>query len=206
MVSKTTPAPTKTRRQSPAASSPIETTGVGRVPTKSAAAPKRAPLKPAAPKAALVAETVETSSTKPVSAPGRSSCTPLSAVHKAALGIGREQGRIVRIYLETLERNRPKRGRRRTPESIKRRLSSLDDRLAGADALAWLHLAQERHDLESELEGKSASDDLGSLEEEFVKIASEYGKRKGITYSSWRDAGVSAATLRKAAIGRSGRS
>lgn len=113
---------------------------------------------------------------------------------------------MVRRYLEALERNRPKRGRRRTPESIKRQLSSVEDRLASADPLTRLHLAQERRDLQSELTGKSASDDLGALEEEFVKVASEYGRRKGLTYASWREAGVSAATLRKANVGRSTRS
>jgi hypothetical protein len=143
---------------------------------------------------------------KSATATERSSRTPLTPEHKAALAAGREQGRVVRRYLETLERNRPKRGRRRTPESVKRQLATVEDKLAGADALSRLHLAQERRDLQSELSGKSSSDDLGSLEEEFVKVAAEYGKRKGITYASWREAGVSAATLRKASIGRSPRS
>ena len=42
----------------------------------------------------------------------------MSDEHKAALAEGREQGRVVRRYLEALESSRPKRGRRRTPETI----------------------------------------------------------------------------------------
>ena len=36
----------------------------------------------------------------------------MSADHKAALAKGREEGRIVRRYLEALESNRPRRGRK----------------------------------------------------------------------------------------------
>ena len=42
----------------------------------------------------------------------------MSNEHKQALAEGREQGRGVRLYLEALEKNRPKRGRKRTSDSI----------------------------------------------------------------------------------------
>lgn len=42
--------------------------------------------------------------------------TRMSDQHKAALAEGREQGRAVQRYLEALEQNRPKRGRKRTRE------------------------------------------------------------------------------------------
>ena len=41
--------------------------------------------------------------------------------HKAALERGRAEGRVVRDYLEALRNSKPKRGRKRTPESIKAR-------------------------------------------------------------------------------------
>ena len=41
----------------------------------------------------------------------------MSAEHKAALAEGREQGRAVREYLEALEAHKPRRGRKRTPDS-----------------------------------------------------------------------------------------
>ena len=49
--------------------------------------------------------------------------------HKAALAEGREQGRVVRRYLEALESHRPRRGRRRTPESIAKRIAAIDEQL-----------------------------------------------------------------------------
>ena len=126
----------------------------------------------------------------------------MSDSHKAASAEGREQGRAVRRYLEALEAHRPKRGRKRTPESVERRLTAIDEKLNDADALTRLHLSQERMNLEAELSSTDNAVDLGALEEEFVVAASEYGKRKGITYAAWRQAGVDPGVLRKAGIKR----
>ncbi|HEX2699808.1 MAG TPA: hypothetical protein VHM89_06335 [Acidimicrobiales bacterium] len=128
----------------------------------------------------------------------------MSNEHKQALALGREQGRAVRRYLEALEAHRPKRGRKRTPESIKRRLSDIESKLETADPLTRLQLVQERMNLEEELAAKSEAVDLGALEEEFVAAAREYGDRKGITYGAWREAGVDAAVLKRADIRRGG--
>ena len=43
---------------------------------------------------------------------------PMSKSHKAALAQGRVEGRIIRSYLDVVEANKPKRGRKRTIESI----------------------------------------------------------------------------------------
>jgi hypothetical protein len=128
----------------------------------------------------------------------------MSAAHKAALAEGREQGRAVRRYLEALEAHRPKRGRKRTPDSIQKRLNVIDERLPSADPLTRLQLVQEKMDLERELAATNAKVDLVALEEEFVKAAGPYGERKGISYAAWRAAGVDAAILRRAGITRSG--
>lgn len=128
----------------------------------------------------------------------------MSAQHKEALALGREQGRAVRRYLEALEAHKPKRGRKRTPESIQRRLDDIDKRLTNADPLSRLQLVQERMNLQNELASKSAVVDLSALEKAFVKAASEYGRRKGISYAAWREAGVDAAVLRQAGIRRGG--
>ena len=135
----------------------------------------------------------------------KASRSSLSPEHKAALAVGRDQGRIVRRYLEALERNRPKRGRKRTLESVKRQLEQVQEKLDVADPLTRLHLMQERRDLESELANKDSNEDLGQLEEEFTLVAEEYGRRKGISYAAWREAGVAPPVLRKAGIGRSTR-
>lgn len=128
----------------------------------------------------------------------------MSAEHKQALAIGREQGRAVRRYLEALEAHKPKRGRKRTPESIQRRLDAIEERLPAADPLSRLQLVQERMDLQAELASKSNTVDLASLEEEFVNAAREYGDRKGISYAAWREAGVDPAVLKRAGIRRGG--
>ena len=51
----------------------------------------------------------------------RRSTGTMTAAHKKALAVGREQGRVIRSYLEALEASRPKRGRKRTAESVRRR-------------------------------------------------------------------------------------
>ena len=126
----------------------------------------------------------------------------MSSEHKEALAQGREQSRSVRRYLEALERHRPRRGRKRTPDSIRRQLDSIEAKLADADPLSRLNLLQERVDLQNELDSLEEGVDLGALEEDFVVAAKAYGERKGITYSVWREAGVDAAVLRRAGISR----
>jgi hypothetical protein len=127
---------------------------------------------------------------------------PMSEAHKAALAKGREQGRVVRNYLEALDLAKPRRGRRRTSQAIRRRLAAIEAQLAGAGALQRLQLVQERMDLESELASSEEVVDIASLEKGFVKVAKGYGARKGVSYSAWRAVGVSASVLQKAGIGR----
>lgn len=128
--------------------------------------------------------------------------TPMSEDHKAALAEGREQGRAVRRYLEALEAHRPKRGRKRTRESMEKRLQAVEDALATADPLKRLHLVQERMDLQSQLETTESKVDLDALEEEFVASAAPYSARKGISYSAWRELGVPGPVLSRAGITR----
>jgi hypothetical protein len=127
---------------------------------------------------------------------------PMSDTHKQALARGREEGRVVRRYLEAVEHQRPRRGRRRTPDSIRRRLTQVKEQVNKADALSRLHLLQEQADLEAELSRLVGPNDLGGLEKAFVKVAKAYGKRKGIAYSAWRAAGVPAHVLSRAGITR----
>lgn len=124
--------------------------------------------------------------------------------HKAALARGRNEGRAVRDYLESLRANKPKRGRRRTVDSINKRLAAIDSDVESADPLKELKLLQERRDLQAELESKSTVIDHDAIEQAFVKVAREYGDRQGISYTTWRDVGVDAAVLSRAGITRSG--
>ncbi|MHB1534624.1 MAG: hypothetical protein ACYC1D_08440 [Acidimicrobiales bacterium] len=43
---------------------------------------------------------------------------------------------------------------------------------------------------------------MTELETAFVKVASGYSERKGLSYAAWREAGVSADVLRRAGIRR----
>ena len=89
----------------------------------------------------------------------------MSDDHKAALAQGRAEGRAVRDYLEALRANKPKRGRKRTPDSIKKRLAAIDEQLTTADAVTELRLMQERRDLTAELDSMGTPVDLASVED-----------------------------------------
>ncbi len=128
--------------------------------------------------------------------------TPMSDEHKAALAKGRVEGRIVRDYLEGLRATKPKRGRKRTPDTIKKRLDAIETELASASPLDELLLVQERRDLEAELAAKSNAIDMEALEVEFIAVAKSYSDSKSISYASWRDVGVPASTLKRAGISR----
>jgi hypothetical protein len=127
---------------------------------------------------------------------------PMSDAHKAALATGRVEGKVVRDYLEALRANKPTRGRKRTTESIKKRLATVETELAGADAVKELRLVQERLDLQAELSHAGEVVDVAALEAAFVKVAKSYGARTGVSYAAWRAVGVTPAVLTAAGIGR----
>jgi hypothetical protein len=128
----------------------------------------------------------------------------MSAEHKAALAKGREHANAVRAYLDALESHRPKRGRKRTPESIRKRIGVIDAQYESAGSLSALQLLQERKNLEAELATLNAGDgvDIERLRKAFVKSAKAYGTAKRITYGTWREIGVPADVLRDAGITR----
>lgn len=126
----------------------------------------------------------------------------ISAEHKVALAQGRQEGRLVRSYLESLERRAPRRGRRRTTDSIDRRLAAIEDEFPGADPLRRLKLMQERRDLTEERDRLETPLDFDALEDAFVEVAAAYSQRQGISYDSWREIGVPTAVLARAGISR----
>jgi len=128
--------------------------------------------------------------------------TPMTEEHKAALAKGRMEGRIVRDYLEGLRATKPKRGRKRTTETIQKRLDAVEQELLSASPIDELLLVQERRDLEAELAVKSNTIDMDALEADFVTVAKSYADSKQISYASWRDVGVPASTLKAAGITR----
>jgi hypothetical protein len=135
--------------------------------------------------------------------PAKAKKAIMTDAHKAALAEGRNQARTVSRYLDALESNKPKRGRKRTSDSVKKRLGTVETELKGASGLTRLTLLQERRDLEVELAGmQGGAPDVGALEKEFVKVAKSYSEKKGISYGAWREFGVAPEVLKKAGISR----
>jgi hypothetical protein len=126
----------------------------------------------------------------------------VSESQKQAMAAGRADSRTVKAYLEALDQHRPKRGRKRSPETIKKRLAELDNAIADADPLRRVSLVQQRIDLNNELERLDAVVDVSQLEKSFVAVAKGYGDRKGISYGAWREVGVPAEVLKAAGITR----
>ena len=124
----------------------------------------------------------------------------MDAGHKAKLAQGRADARAVKAYLEYLENNRPKRGRRRTEESITARLTAIDSELESASPLARLNLFQEQEDLGAELQAMQQKVDGTELRAGFVEAAGRYATSKNIRRSAFRKMGIDAQTLTEAGI------
>src|SRR5436190_3147445 len=133
----------------------------------------------------------------------RTKKAPMSDTHKEALAEGRNHARIVGRYLDALEANKPKRGRKRTVDSVKKRLGAVAEELKDASGLTRLNLLQERRDLEVELATMQAgTPDLSGLEKDFVKVGKADSAKKNISFGAWRELGVPNETLKKAGITR----
>ena len=109
--------------------------------------------------------------------PKRSPCRP---THKEALARGREEGRAVRRYLEAIEQHRPRRGRKRTPESITRRLAVVNEKLAGRRR-RWrgCTCSRRRPTSRPSWPAPTPATTSPTLEEAFVKVARSYGRAQG---------------------------
>src|SRR4051812_25919772 len=127
----------------------------------------------------------------------------MSPSHKAALSQGREASRHVRAYLDALEQHRPKRGRKLDPASVKKRIALIDQNLKNAGGFERLNLLADKEALAGKLAGDDVKVDLTALRKNFVANAKVYGERKGISYGTWRAAGVPAEDLKAAGISRS---
>src|SRR6476620_8983266 len=103
--------------------------------------------------------------------------TSMSAGHKRALAEGRESSRAVRAYLDALDQNRPKRGRKLDPASVKKRIALIDQQVKKAGGFERLNLLADKAALEGKLAGASATVDLSALRKDFVAHAKTYGDR-----------------------------
>lgn len=126
----------------------------------------------------------------------------MSDEHKAALAAGRAESRAVDDYLSALAEAKPKRGRRRTPESIQKQLTRIEEELPGAKPVRKLHLVQKRLELNEELEALRNPIDPAQFQKEFIRIAKSYSDRQGISYAAWREVGVPDTVLKQAGISK----
>ncbi len=126
----------------------------------------------------------------------------LSEAHRDAIARGRSEGIVVRRYLESLRRKgRP--GRKVDLERARVRVGEVVRRLeVETDPLVWVELRQEELDLREKLTHAGSVDETAGLEDEFVRVAKSFSRRKGISYRAWRDAHVPAAVLERAGITR----
>ena len=126
----------------------------------------------------------------------------MSEDHKAALAQGRREGRAVKQYLRLVGSRRL--GRPVTKDSLERRIAG--EKITGEeDPLKRLELIQIRIDAEDQMAEIVDAVDAEAIEKEFLEVANSYSERKGIGYSAWREAGVSAQVLREAGIPRTRR-
>lgn len=126
-----------------------------------------------------------------------------------AMQAGRVEGAAIRRYLEALRlENAPKRkGRRKTPDSIKARIAVIDQLLAEGveDPLNEVQIRQEKMLLIGELQALEPKAHSDEHKAEFIKAVKPYSQRKGITYGVWRELGVPVVVLREAGMTPSGR-
>jgi hypothetical protein len=140
--------------------------------------------------------------TKTKKAPRTRKQAPMTRAHKQALARGRDESRTVSRYLEALDAGKSRPGRPRTIQSVQAQLQAVETRVKGARGIDRLLALQQRTDLRNALAQRNGKVDLATAEREFVKVARGYGERKGISYATWREAGVSPSVLAKARIAR----
>lgn len=129
----------------------------------------------------------------------------MSDEHKAALAEGRRQGKAVRDYLAVIEQDR-RRGPKLSKDQLEERIGQTQAEIdAEDDPVKRLELVQKRLDYEDRLSEVGDEVDLEELEKGFVEVAKDYGDRKGISYTAWREIGVPAAVLKAAGVPRTRR-
>lgn len=124
------------------------------------------------------------------------------AAKRSAKKGGAAASRAVADYLESLEHNKPKRGRKRTKASVEKALADAETKLATATPGRRPGWAEKVVQLRGQLNAMESSGDHGAKETAFVKVAADYSTQKGISYAAWRELGVPPDVLKKAGVAR----
>ena len=83
--------------------------------------------------------------------------------HKAANAKARSENKAVSDYLDALETNRPRRGRKRTADAMRKRLETIAEDLETAAPIRRVQLVQERIDLEKSIVASAETVDTSEL-------------------------------------------
>jgi hypothetical protein len=126
----------------------------------------------------------------------------LSDKEKAAIKKGREEAQAVKKYLESLGSRGP--GRRQDPKRLEARLQKIRAELEStSNTLKKLELKELERRIKRDLaDAKKNTGDGKEIEKAFIQHAASYARRKGISYSTFRQMGVPPAVLQKAGIKR----
>jgi len=123
--------------------------------------------------------------------------TPMTDEHKAALALGRTEGRAVRNYMAALQSTQAprRRGRKgKTAAELQTAIMEANDPMERLRLRPLLRAALEEESLETI--------DMEALQADFIKVLASYSERTGLTYADWREEGVPAAVLKEAGMSR----
>jgi hypothetical protein len=108
---------------------------------------------------------------------------------------------VVDAYLKAIRRPK-RRGRPVSVSELEARRRRALSEAESSEGIARLKNLQTVADLNDRIDAATngGEPDLEALEDAFVDVAFRYSEKHGIAYSTWREAGVPAAALRRAGI------
>lgn len=111
--------------------------------------------------------------------------------HKAAMQRGGQRSSRVDAYFKAVGQPK-KRGRQVRVEDFQRRCAEAGLEAGNSDGVARLKALPKTADLQARIGATTAAEtiDIDALEKAFGKVAAESSEAQGITYSTWREAGV----------------
>ena len=123
----------------------------------------------------------------------------LSKEVREARAAARNETRVVRAYLESLQTSGMSRGGRRKPlqQVMEEVVAALETE---RDPLVRLGLVQKRLETEKQLASEVVQVAPEDLEGPFIEVALPYSKRKNICRQAWREIGVPAMVLKASGI------
>lgn len=126
----------------------------------------------------------------------------MSEENKKAMALGRERSRWVDAYIKALETHKYKGRGAQRPDSddLKKRISELTKVIASSTGVEKVLRIQEKADLEKQLNSFTEDERFRELEARFLSVIKQFSLDRGVSFDSWRIAGVPVRTLAKAGM------